>query len=137
VGGDDARGRIVRGVAELHEVPRIGAIDFRISARDSNAPGRAAERILFNVMCKKGDIVPNNTHFDTTRANCEFVGATALDLPIPERRSQPPAPVQGNMDVERLAEVIARKGRRKFAGDADDHQQFRRGQRFPWLISGK
>ena len=36
--------------------------------------GRAAERILFNVMCKKGDVVPNNTHFDTTRANVEFVG---------------------------------------------------------------
>ena len=48
--------------------------------------GRAAERILFNVMCKKGDIVPNNTHFDTTRANCEFVGATAVDLPIPEAK---------------------------------------------------
>ncbi|HUJ81052.1 MAG TPA: beta-eliminating lyase-related protein, partial [Candidatus Acidoferrales bacterium] len=48
--------------------------------------GRAAERILFNVMCKKGDIVPNNTHFDTTRANCEFVGAQAVDLPIPEAR---------------------------------------------------
>ncbi len=49
--------------------------------------GRAAERILFNVMCKKGDIVPNNTHFDTTRANVEFVGAEACDLPIPEAKA--------------------------------------------------
>ena len=47
--------------------------------------GRAAERILFNVMCKKGDVVPNNTHFDTTRANVEYVGAEAVDLQIPER----------------------------------------------------
>ena len=46
--------------------------------------GRAAERILFSVMCKKGDVVPNNTHFDTTRANIEFVGAEAVDLPILE-----------------------------------------------------
>src|SRR4029077_3938022 len=61
--------------------------------------GRAAERILFSVMCKKGDVVPNNTHFDATRANCEFVGATALDLPIPEAKE--PAhihPFKGNMD---------------------------------------
>ena len=50
--------------------------------------GRAAERILFNVMCKKGNVVPNNTHFDTTRANCEFVGARALDLPIAEAKRQ-------------------------------------------------
>src|SRR6202521_2098829 len=48
--------------------------------------GRAAERILFSVMCKKGNIVPNNTHFDTTRANCEFVGAVAMDLPILEAK---------------------------------------------------
>jgi len=40
--------------------------------------GRAAERIMFNVACKKGDVVPNNTHFDTTRANVEFVGAENL-----------------------------------------------------------
>jgi tyrosine phenol-lyase len=73
--------------------------------------GRAAERILFGVMCRKGNIVPNNTHFDTTRANCEFVGAIALDLPIPEAKE--PAlihPFKGNMDTARLAEVIEREG---------------------------
>jgi tyrosine phenol-lyase len=73
--------------------------------------GRAAERILFSVMCKKGDVVPNNTHFDTTRANCEFVGATALDLPTPEAKE--PArvhPFKGNMDVARLAETFDREG---------------------------
>jgi len=45
--------------------------------------GRAAERILFSTMCKKGDIIPNNTHFDTTRANIEYRGAIAEDLVIP------------------------------------------------------
>ncbi len=73
--------------------------------------GRAAERILFNVICKKGHTVPNNAHFDTTRANCEFVGATALDLPIPEARE--PAqmhPFKGNMDVARLEAIIQREG---------------------------
>jgi tyrosine phenol-lyase len=76
--------------------------------------GRAAERILFNVMCKKGDIVPNNTHFDTTRANCEFVGAQAVDLPIPEARE--PAhfhPFKGNMDTVRLSELIEREGAKR------------------------
>ena len=76
--------------------------------------GRAAERILFNVMCKKGDIVPNNTHFDTTRANCEFVGAQAVDLPIPEAKE--PAhlhPFKGNMDTARLTELIEREGAKK------------------------
>jgi tyrosine phenol-lyase len=76
--------------------------------------GRAAERILFHVMCKKGDIVPNNTHFDTTRANCEYTGAVALDLPIPEAKE--PArvhPFKGNMDTARLAEVIQREGAAK------------------------
>jgi len=76
--------------------------------------GRAAERILFNVMCKKGDIVPNNTHFDTTRANCEFVGAQALDLPVPEAK-QPSLvhPFKGNMDTAKLAELIEREGAKK------------------------
>jgi tryptophanase len=76
--------------------------------------GRAAERILFGVMCKKGDLVPNNTHFDTTRANVEFVGAEAVDLPIPEGR-QPAVehPFKGNMDVAALEQLIARVGRER------------------------
>ncbi|HEY1732153.1 MAG TPA: tryptophanase [Terriglobales bacterium] len=76
--------------------------------------GRAAERILFSVACKKGDVVPNNTHFDTTRANIEFAGAEAVDLPIAEAR-QPAAwhPFKGNMDVAALEELILRVGREK------------------------
>jgi len=76
--------------------------------------GRAAERILFNVMCKKGDVVPNNTHFDTTRANCEFVGAQALDIPIPEAKE--PAhvhPFKGNMDTAQLSAAFDREGAKK------------------------
>lgn len=76
--------------------------------------GRAAERILFSVMCKKGDVVPNNTHFDTTRANCEFAGAEALDLPIPEALE--PAlqhPFKGNLDTERLEQTIVRVGAKR------------------------
>ncbi len=76
--------------------------------------GRAAERILFNVMCKKGDVVPNNTHFDTTRANVEYVGAEAVDIPIPEAR-QPSIklPFKGNMDVDALEKLIARVGKQR------------------------
>ena len=58
--------------------------------------GRAAERILFSVMCKEGDVVPNNSHFDTTRANIEFRGAIALDLPCAELADMDSRlPVQG------------------------------------------
>jgi len=73
--------------------------------------GRAAERILFSVMCKPGQIVPNSTHFDTTRANVEYTGAEALDLPIPEYHE--PAlfhPFKGNMDTEALRRLIGRVG---------------------------
>jgi tryptophanase len=69
--------------------------------------GRAAERILFSEACKPGDVVPNNTHFDTTRANVEHERATALDVVIPEGRE--PAtmhPFKGNVDVEALERAI-------------------------------
>jgi tryptophanase len=73
--------------------------------------GRAAERILFAVMCKKGSVVPNNTHFDTTRANIEYLGAEAVDLPIPEFY-QPAVyhPFKGNMDTEALDQFIQQTG---------------------------
>ena len=76
--------------------------------------GRAAERILFSVICKKGDVVPNNTHFDTTRANVEFVGAEAVDLVVAEGR-QPGLkhPFKGNMDVNALEALIERVGRER------------------------
>ncbi|HEX4067290.1 MAG TPA: tryptophanase [Acidobacteriaceae bacterium] len=74
--------------------------------------GRAAERILFGVSCKKGDVVPNNTHFDTTRANVEFTGAEAVDLLTEEgRKPASTAPFKGNMDVAALEALIRKVGR--------------------------
>jgi tryptophanase len=69
--------------------------------------GRAAERILFTTICRVGDVVPNNTHFDTTRANIEFTGATALDLPCAEAADLgAPGPFKGNIDLEGLERVL-------------------------------
>lgn len=69
--------------------------------------GRAAERILAGVAMKPGDIVPNNTHFDTTRANVESSGATALDLPVHEALEPTTlAPFKGNIDTAKLAAVL-------------------------------
>lgn len=75
--------------------------------------GRAAERILFAETVKDGDIVPNNTHFDTTRANVEHDGATALDLPTPAAAdTQSEAPFKGDMDIERLETCLEENGGR-------------------------
>ncbi|MFO7892325.1 MAG: tryptophanase [Longimicrobiales bacterium] len=73
--------------------------------------GRAAERILFATTCSEGDVVPNNTHFDTTRANVEAQGAEAVDLPTPRAKNrQEPLPFKGDMDVEGLRRLIADVG---------------------------
>jgi len=73
--------------------------------------GRAAERILFGVVCKERDVVPSNTHFDTTRANIEVKGTEARDLVIAEGR-QPGVmhPFKGNMDVDALRTTIESVG---------------------------
>jgi tryptophanase len=73
--------------------------------------GRAAEKILFSVIGGPGKVIPNNTHFDTTRANVEFTGAEAVDLVIAEGRI-PSAehPFKGNMDVDALERLLEERG---------------------------
>ena len=70
--------------------------------------GRAAEKILFSVIGGAGKTIPNNTHFDTTRANVEATGAEAIDLVI--REGLDPAavhPFKGNMDTGRLEQLLS------------------------------
>ena len=73
--------------------------------------GRAAEKILFSVIGGPGVTIPNNTHFDTTRANVEATGAEAIDLVIAEGRD--PAnlhPFKGNIDIDALEALLASRG---------------------------
>ncbi len=74
--------------------------------------GRAAEKILFSILGGKGKFFPNNTHFDTTRANIEFTGAEADDF-LNETGKHPEirADFKGNMDVEKLEEFIKKTGK--------------------------
>jgi tryptophanase len=73
--------------------------------------GRAAEKILFNIMGGEGNIIPNNTHFDTTRANIELTGAEAVDLlPHEAMVASLKKDFKGNMDLEALRVLLEKFG---------------------------
>ena len=73
--------------------------------------GRAAERILFGIMVQPDSIVPNNTHFDTTRANIESCSGKAVDLPCAEASDiESDYPFKGNMDIGALEKLVADEG---------------------------
>ncbi len=95
---------------------RLEAVLKDITGMDHFIPthqGRAAEKVLFTAVCKKGDLVPNNCHFDTTRANLEFNGVEAVDLVIAEGL-QPSLvhPFKGNIDLARVEEMLKKEGHR-------------------------
>jgi tryptophanase len=76
--------------------------------------GRAAEKILFSVAVENGDVVPNNTHFDTTRANVEYQGAEARDIVVPGGTDPSTIlPFKGNIDIGRLRTTIEEVGRNR------------------------
>ncbi len=89
-------------------VKKITNLNFIIPTHQ----GRAAEKILFSIVGGKGKFIPNNTHFDTTRANVEFTGAEAVDL-LNETGKHPEirADFKGNMDVKKLEEFIQKTGK--------------------------
>ena len=69
--------------------------------------GRAAEHLLFQTVVRPGDVIPNNTHFDTTRANIEAVGGLALDLPCTDiNETERPFPFKGNMNLDALGAAL-------------------------------
>jgi tryptophanase len=75
--------------------------------------GRAAERILFHTVLRPGQVVPNNNHFDTTRANIEFEQAEALDLVVAEGRVPSLVhPFKGNVDLRALERLLEEQGER-------------------------
>jgi len=111
MGGNDERHESYSGSLSYEHLRRVVQGIFGYRHVIPTHQGRAAERILFSVMCKTGDVVPNNTHFDTTRANIEYIGAEAVDLPIPEGKDPSRShSFKGNMDVAALEQLIVRVG---------------------------
>lgn len=78
--------------------------------------GRAAERILYGILGGKGKVFISNTHFDTTRANIEYTGATAIDIVYDEAKNpEIDLPFKGNINLEKLQELILEHGKENIA----------------------
>ncbi|HRG02485.1 MAG TPA: tryptophanase [Bacteroidia bacterium] len=78
--------------------------------------GRAAERILYGILGGKGKVFISNTHFDTTRANIEYTGATAIDIVYDEAKNpEIDLPFKGNINLEKLQELILENGKENIA----------------------
>jgi len=111
VGRRPARRRVVRRVAVWYLFRDAVTELFPFRHIIPTHQGRAAEKILFSVVGGPGKFVPNNTHFDTTRANVESTGAEAVDLVIAEGRDpRSRHPFKGNLDVDALEAFVRRVG---------------------------
>jgi len=99
-----------RSFFELRDViTRLTGFEYVIPTHQ----GRAAENVLFSHLVKEGDVVPGNSHFDTTKGHIESRKATALDCTIAEARdTQLELPFKGNVDVEKLDKALAEYGDR-------------------------
>jgi len=97
-----------RSFFELKDViTRITGFEYVIPTHQ----GRAAENVLFSHLVKEGDVVPGNSHFDTTKGHIESRKATALDCTIAEaKNTQLELPFKGNVDIDKLDKALAQYG---------------------------
>lgn len=97
-----------RSFFELKDViTRLTGFEYVIPTHQ----GRAAENVLFSHLVKEGDVVPGNSHFDTTKGHIESRKATALDCTIAEaKNTQLELPFKGNVDIDRLDKALAEHG---------------------------
>lgn len=90
-------------------VTRITGFDYVLPTHQ----GRAAENVLFSCLIKEGDVVPGNSHFDTTKGHIESRKAIALDCTIDEAKdTQLEIPFKGNVDIVKLEEALKKYGDR-------------------------